>query len=248
MATQLPRSWESPYRLVRGVPLVDYGSFTARNPVTTAQYGLANFSLWHRHRDRERWAAARRAADWLLSTQTRSGSWLYRFAFDAPGGGPMPVPWISGLAQGQGLSLLGRVYRRIHDPRYLRAIRRAVRPMRQSVRDGGVARWHRGGLYFEEYPDPGASNFVLNGHAQALLGLHDVADLAPQARGLFARGVRTLARTLPRFDLGSNSAYSLRLRAPAPPSYVPAIQAMLRTLTAVTGRPIFERYAQQWTG
>jgi hypothetical protein len=247
MGTRLPRDWRSPYELVRGVPLVDYGTFKARNPVTTAQYGLANFSLWLRYGDRFRWSAAERAARWLVNTQTDRGAWLYRFPLDAPGGGPLPVPWMSALAQGQAMSLLGRVYRYTGDRTQSRAIERALGPLRQPVRDGGLARWYRRGLFFEEYPDPSALNFVLNGDAQALLGLYDVADIADGATSLFERGVRTLARTLPEFDLGSCSGYSLKLLSPPPPNYVPLIQDMLRALAKVTGRSVFSHYAERWT-
>lgn len=81
---QLTRDWKSPYPLVNGVPMVDYGTFTARNPVTAAQYGLANYSLWLHFHDRYRWAAAKRVADWLVRTQHKDGKWEYSFPEPAP--------------------------------------------------------------------------------------------------------------------------------------------------------------------
>ena len=69
----LPRDWASPYPLPGGVPMVDYGTFHARNPVTSAQYGLAIWSLWKRYGDRPRLRAALRVADWLVTRQQPSG-------------------------------------------------------------------------------------------------------------------------------------------------------------------------------
>lgn len=242
----LSRDWTSPYKLVNGTPLVEYGSFSARNPVTTAQYGLANYSLWHRYHELRRWRAAKRAADWLLRTQTRDGAWPYRFDHTAPGGGRLRAGWTSALAQGQALSLLGRLYRHTRDRSYLLAIRRGLRPLRRHVNRGGVARWHHGGLYFEEY-STARPDFVLNGHAQALLGLYDVDDLAPAARSLFRRGVRTLVGALPEFDGGDVSLYSLSHRVAPPAAYNEPIRVQLRALARITGETRITRYAAKWS-
>ena len=100
------RDWVSPYPLLRGIPMVDYGAFRARNPVTAAQYGLANWSLWKRYGDRPRLRAALRVADWLVNRQRRSGMWTYAFDYTSPGTTmPLTAPWGSALAQGQGCLL-----------------------------------------------------------------------------------------------------------------------------------------------
>lgn len=127
---QLPRDWKSPYPLVNGIPMVDYGTYTARNPVTAAQYGLASYSLWIRYHDGFRWAAAKRVADWLVRTQHKNGEWEYAFPEPAPGSSQVLAPgWASALAQGQALSLLGRVYRHTHAARYLGAIQSGLVPL-----------------------------------------------------------------------------------------------------------------------
>ena len=69
----LPRDWKTPYQLIDGIPLVDYGAFVARNPVTAAQFGLANYSLWLRYHAAYRWRIARHVADWLAFTQRPDG-------------------------------------------------------------------------------------------------------------------------------------------------------------------------------
>jgi hypothetical protein len=86
MANSLPGNWHTPYPLVRGTPMVDYGTFRARNPVTTAQYGLASWSLWLHYRDRSRLGDAMRAARWLaaISAVTAPGTTASAIACPGP--------------------------------------------------------------------------------------------------------------------------------------------------------------------
>jgi hypothetical protein len=244
----LPRDWRSPYRIVGGVPMVDYPWGPERNPVTVVQWGLANYSLWAQYRDPGRWRHAVTVADWLVRNQTADGRWLYEFEFQPPGSDPLAPGWSSALAQGQALSLLERVYHRSARPRYLRALHRAVRPLTRVVEQGGLARYWDGSLYFEEYSTP-KPNYVLNGDGQALIGLYEAEPLDRQARRLFARGTDGLAQTLDLFDSHEGrSYYNAVSKTFAPPSYDPIIRQMLRQLTRMTGRQIFARYAEIWNG
>jgi hypothetical protein len=67
-----------------GVPMVLYDQW-AYNPVTVAQYGLSRYSLFARYRDHARLKEARRAAEWLVSSQQPDGSWLYFFHWNVEG-------------------------------------------------------------------------------------------------------------------------------------------------------------------
>jgi heparosan-N-sulfate-glucuronate 5-epimerase len=244
---ELPRDWKSPYPLVDGIPMVNYGTFQARNPVTSAQYGLANYSLWIRYGDHFRWLNARRVADWLVRTQHHNGEWEYSFPEPAPGSTETLAPgWGSALAQGQAMSLLERVYRRTHKASYLKAIQHALKPLQTPVSKGGLGRRLDNGIYFEEYPTH-AVNFSLNGDLQTLIGVYDVADLVPAAQTLFTRAVRTVADNLGAFDSHAGySYYSLASRTPCPPGYNPAIRSELRILAAITRRKVFTHYARIW--
>lgn len=250
MAHNVPRDWKSAYPLVDGLPQVPYpGAGPQFNPSTISAYGLANWSIWYRHGDKAPLVNAKRAADWLVNNQKKSGKWTYGFDY-TPAGSQQPLQsgWSSALAQGQAMSLLGRAYNRWKDPKYLDAIHRALVPMRTSVPNKGLARWHNGGIYFEEYPTA-QKNFVLNGNLQALLGLYDVSDISPVARSLFDRGVQTAARSVGEFDEpGQHRSFYSQASHMAPPvSYNPLIRDQLRDLSNVTGRQIFRRYANRWS-
>ena len=243
----LPRDWKSPYPLVGGIPLVNYGTFKARNPVTSAQYGLANYSLWLRYHDHYRWLNARHVAEWLVRTQYPNGKWEYSFYEPAPGSTETLAPgWGSALAQGQAMSLLERVYRLTHKASYLKAIMHALKALQTPVAKGGLSRRFDNGIFFEEYPTR-AINFSLNGDLQTLIGVYDVADLAPAAQTLFTRAIRTVADNLGRFDSHAGySYYSLASQTPCPPGYNAAIRSELNILASLTGRKVFAHYAQIW--
>lgn len=241
-----PRNWQSPYQLVDGVPQVNYGSFIAYNPVTTAQFGLFNYSLWVRYGERARLSAAENAAGWLLHTQLANGTWAYTFPWTPAGATETLAPgWTSALAQGQAISLLERVYHRSHREVYLHTIDRALRPL-ATLGSAGLKRHFRGGTYFEEYPTK-AVNFSMNGDAQTLIGLYDVSNLFPLAGKLFEEGARTLERDLPLFDSGKGfSYYSVAWPYHPPPGYDPLIRDEMRVLAAITGKRIFKHYAERW--
>ena len=244
----LPRDWRTPYRLVDGVPMVDYPWGPERNPVTSAQYGLAVYSLWVAYHDPGRLHQAVRVADWLVRTQAADGKWLFEFAFQPPGSDTLASGWSSALAQGQAVSLLERVYHWRPRPRYLRAIHRSLRPLQRTVEQGGLARFWNGNLYFEEYSTP-QPNYVLNGDGQALIGLYEAEPLDPAARRLLTRGADGLAHTLDLFDSHQGrSYYNAVSKTFPPPSYDVIIRMMLRQLTRMTGRQIFAQYAGIWNG
>jgi len=246
------RDWQTPYRLARGVPMVDYGAFEARNPVATAQYGLASWSLWKRYGEPYRLRAALRVSDFLVSTQRAGGVWTYGFDYASPGTDmALTAPWSSALAQGQGISLLRRAYAHTGRTRYLRAARRALAPLGRAVADGGLTRRHDGGIAFEEYPSERPS-LPLNGHLQTLVGLWDLSDVSPRAAELFRRGVRTAARIVGEYDAGDGSSlYNLAHEvgfAPvhAPPAYHAAHVRLLGLVDRLSPHRAFRRWARHW--
>jgi heparosan-N-sulfate-glucuronate 5-epimerase len=254
MAQGLPRDWRTPYQLIHGIPMVDYGTHRDRNPVTSAQYGLASWSLWIRYHDRWRLRAALRVADWLVHTQRTTGKWVYTFPYMGPGSTmPLPVPWGSALAQGQAISLLRRAYQHRQGAVYLRAARRALGPLERTVDARGLLRHHADGIMFDEYPTA-APTLPLNGDLQTLIGLYDLSDLSPTARRLFRHGIATAARVLPEYNAGGGrSLYDLVYesgfpRLLAPDSYHEAHIQELRILDALSPHAAFRRYAALWSG
>jgi hypothetical protein len=131
-------------------------------------------------------------------------AWEYYFTFD--GGRP---PWVSGMAQGTALQSLARAATRLDRevelfPVAQRALALFEAPTPQGVRVPG----DRGNHYVLYSFAP--SFRVINGFAQALVGLYDYARISgdPRGRTLFDSGDREARHELPAFDTGAWSLYS----------------------------------------
>jgi hypothetical protein len=98
---------------------------------------------------------------------------------------------------------------------------------------------------------------VLNGYLFALLGVHDVGELMGDeaAKEMYRRGLKTLDRVLPLFDLSYRTSYDLlhytRTPAAAPNparwSYHSLHVTQLSALNAITGGR-YSSVEQRWLG
>ena len=189
--------------------------------VALAQLGLGHFERFAATADERHLAAARTAADHLVTTQAHeagahSGGWLHTFPYVHRA--PLRAPWLSAMAQGEAASLLIRLFEETGEERYAEAAVRALRPMRVPVESGGVLGEVDGSPFLEEYPtDP--QSHVLNGAIFALWGARDVALATADADAarLETDVVATLRATCSRWDTGRWSRYDL---FPTPPRNV----------------------------
>lgn len=207
--------YEGPFDAA-GIPLLDYQGDIGRqyNPIAIAQYGLAKFNTWSSTgapEDRAAWIAV---ADWLAREMRPNdqGIRVWMHDFDWPYKELLKAPWYSGLAQGNGLSLLVRAARATDDARYADAADLAFEPMRFDVAEGGVlVTDDQDDLWIEEYIVDRPSH-ILNGFIWALWGVHDYAEWSgsPEAARLWTMCVGTLKRRLAEFDTGWWSLYEAR--------------------------------------
>jgi heparosan-N-sulfate-glucuronate 5-epimerase len=204
----------------RGVVLTDYGGALGiqYNPVTIALQAISYYyAAVHSSESRAQKAADRKAllaqAEWLVTHQDSSGRWLYKFAWAG-----QPVPWVSAMAQGLGISALIRANAISPDPRYLRAIGRSRGSLHRDWSLGGVGSWVTLGskkfLVLEEYMRP-YSPRTLNGWMFAIAGLYEawtyLGDKAARYEVEHAdRGLAALKAMLPHYDTGSWSTYNLK--------------------------------------
>jgi hypothetical protein len=180
--------------------------------VGVAQWGLGAYEHWL-ETGREEWLeAARSVCSYLLETQTRSGplagGWRQEFPFWHTF--ELDAGWLSGMAQGEGASLLVRVHSETGEDALAEAALAAMQPLRIPTADGGVQIEVEDGPFFEEYPTAQPS-MVLNGAIFALWGVRDVAIGLGDATSaaLFEDGLGALARSVDRWDLGYWSRYDL---------------------------------------
>jgi hypothetical protein len=210
------------------------------------QWGLACFERYLAGEGEEWLQGALGAGRYLVASQERrgrhEGGWVHRFSF--PHTYPLPGPWLSAMAQGQGASLLVRLHGVTAEPQFAEAARRAMRPLRLPVSAGGTRASLGGRPFLEEYPtDP--PSFVLNGAFFALWGLHDVAVglRDPRAGSEFQECVDALAAELHRWDTGFWSRYDLfphRVSNIANPFYHRLHINLLQAMRVLAPRPQFD--------
>jgi hypothetical protein len=220
--------------------------------VVTAQWGLGAHEHFL-HSEDETWlAGALGAGEKLVAEQREDGAWVHSRPY--PHTYRLSPPWLSAMAQGEGASLLVRLYAATGDERFADAALRALGPLAKPVDKGGVLASLDGGPWYEEYPTTPAS-YVLNGGIFALWGLRDVGlRLSDEfARRAFEEGLDCLAAHLHWWDTGWWSVYDLhphRAKNISSPAYhelhitqLGAMQAVEPRAQLSTTLARFERYA-----
>ena len=162
------------------------------------------------------------------------------------------APWYSGLAQGQGISLLVRAHAETGDQSFLQGAERAFTALIAPVSDGGTLHINGDGrAWIEEYiVDP--PTHILNGFMWALWGVWDyfLATDEGKPKELFERCVETLTSNLHRYDIGFWSLYELsgtKLKMIASPFYHSLHIVQLEIMFRLTGDEIFRMYVERWT-
>ena len=238
-----------------GIPMLDYhGRIGLQyNPIAIAQWGLGNYNLFLRTHDEQRKRKFLAASDWLCGhlEQNRFGAWVWNHHFDWEYRTPLKAPWHSGLAQGQGISLLVRAYRETGNRAFLETADRAFTSFLKPTNEGGVIFCdERGAVWIEEYIVSPPTH-ILNGFLWAAWGVYDyyLASKNSLAQNLFAKAAQTLRDNLDRYDLGFWSLYELsdtRLPMVASAFYHRLHVVQLRIMHSLTGDEIFARYADRW--
>lgn len=238
-----------------GIPMLDYHGQIGRqyNPIAIAQWGLGNYNLFQRDCSADRRKKFVAAANWLRDNLEKNsfGVRVWNHHFDWEYRSPLKAPWYSGLAQGQGISMLVRAHKDTGDPAYIEAADRAFDSFVKSTEEGGVMFTDQSGdLWIEEYIVSPPTH-ILNGFIWALWGVHDyfLTTRKAAAQDLFNKCVQTLLNNLDRYDLGFWSLYEqsgTRLPMVASPFYHQLHIVQLRVMARLTGDEFFSGYADRW--
>jgi len=240
-----------------GIPLIKrYDLGWQYNPTTITQYGLEQYSKYIKTKDIKCKENAIKVADWLVNNQTEEGTWKYDFKWNYRNANEILEPgWISGLAQGQAISLLSRIYTLSGDRKYLKAAENALIPFTKRVEDGGIVRyWENEYIFFEEYPTKTPS-YVLNGFIFALIGLYDMHQNTGNilARQLYENGEETLRHIAPMYDLATTTSYDL-VHFVKPSSAPNAVKAnyhslhvkLMNYMFEITTDPLYKTLHDRW--
>lgn len=205
------------------------------------QYGFGAYDLYlaSNKEDKSMLDKVIACADWSVNNQLEDGSWV-TFAYETP-----EYPF-SAMAQGEGVSLLIRVYNETHDERYMECLKKAMKFMLTSFENGGPTLYNNDDVFLYECPkDP----LILNGWIFAFWGLWDycltVTD-DTDAKCILEKSLATMVKWLPKFDLSYWSMYEDGKRI-CSPFYHKLHIAQLNVMYDLTGEEVFKYYADRWS-
>ncbi|MCJ7563464.1 MAG: D-glucuronyl C5-epimerase family protein [Candidatus Aminicenantes bacterium] len=234
-----------------GVPLLPFGPPLGPqySPVLVSQYALGLFNRYiekGREEDRESFLAL---ADWFVRSAVRRNDflvWEYRYdlwKYNAR------APWISGMAQGEALSVLLRAYELTEQDVYRDAATQSLGSFEHEIEKRGVrSRDRQGRVFYEEVAaDPPAH--ILNGFISALWGLEEYHRVFNDSRSLslFNAGIQTLNERLADYDNGYWTRYSLFYPNQIASTHYHRVHILqMGTLFAITGQEVFGEWAERW--
>ena len=189
-------------------------------------------------------------SDWLLyNAVPYENHTVWEYNYPLPDRNLTP-PWISGIAQGQGIQVLVRAYNITSDQKYLKVANSSLQVFYIEYKNGGLTYKdpETGGWWYEEYPGPDPSeDRVLNGHMHALVGIHEyyVRTGDESAKYLLEKGIIELKNNLPNYDTGEWTYYD-HIGNNASIHYHHTHVLLLGQLYGITSDPVFEQYYQKW--
>ncbi|PSW03862.1 D-glucuronyl C5-epimerase family protein [Photobacterium lipolyticum] len=203
---------ESHYSIEEIVPKVKVGSESFFHPVTVCQVGLGAYDLYLKKQSDIHKKQVKSCVNWLIeNSKTNSEKtmmyWTVPYNFKLFN---MQKDFVSGLIQGQAISLLVRAYELFKDERYFNASYNALEKMIQPVSEDGC---RLDGTYlYEEYPNKGEKNLVLNGAISAFWGVYDLYIYTKDSRilDLKNKSQKDLVDSIFQYDAGYYSRYCLK--------------------------------------
>lgn len=238
-----------------GIPMLNYHGKVGLhyNPIAIAQWGLGNFNIWLKDKNKVSYDKFILSADWLVSNifQNDNGISVWMHHFDWEYRDTLKSPWYSGLAQGQGLSVLVRAYKITSDKKYISIAKKVFHSFQCEVDIGGVTFTdNNDNKWIEEYiVDP--PTHILNGFIWALWGVYDyyLVTKDKSSYKLYNDYVRTLKINLNSYDIGLWSLYEhsgTRLKMISSSFYHKLHITQLNVMYNLTKEEIFQTYSKKW--
>jgi hypothetical protein len=243
-----------------GLPLTKYRGQFEYSPLMLIQFALKRYSKG-RNDD------LLKVSDKLINMQRSDGAFLNNFGYSDywTAGAEYKPGQISGMTQGQALSVFGRTYKLTGNRKYLIAGNKSLRFMTVPFPKGpmttltdidpSLSKYS----FIAEYPNR-PQCYTLNGYIFSLIGLYDWWKLTDSrlAHRMFNDGTRTLEKIVPYYDIGAMSAYDIchitrTIAEPfltIPPLIIPGYQGfhveLLAVMHQLTGKTVFEDYARRF--
>ncbi len=242
----------------KGIPQLNYqGDIGIQyNPIAIAQWSLGNYNLWRKNNIEENYNKFIKGSEWLNNNLELNEHNLYvwQHHFNWVYKENLIKPWYSGLAQGQGMSVLCRAYHTTGDSKYLDSIEKVYQSFLVDVKNGGVTFTDsKSDIWIEEYIMKDSPTHILNGFIWGLWGIYDYWLLTKNkdVSKLFHRYVKTINNNINEYDIGYWSLYEiakLPIDMRASTFYHKLHIVQLKILFKMTNNTIFEDTANKWSG
>jgi hypothetical protein len=234
-----------------GIPVRNYGTAIGvqYNPVNVCAYALGNLDIYTETEQRSYVEIFFKMAQWLIENQViqnNIGVWFYNFDW-----GNIKKPWISGMAQGEALSVLARAYDLTKDEKYLSCAEKCMNSFKNDIANGGVTGLIDGKYkIFEEYVSLKKQTHVLNGFMYALWGIYDYYLITRNQndKAIFDEGILSLENCLSSYDLGYWSKYDLNEKINIASYMYHSLHVIqLSVLYEMSGSLIIKHYSDLWS-
>ena len=238
-----------------GIPMLDYqGSIGLQyNPIAIAQWGLGNYNIWQESQSESHYSKFINCANWLVENldENKYGYKVWMHHFDFEYRDTLISPWYSGLAQGQGISVLVRAYKETNLEKYKNVAAQAFQVFNVSTVDGGVNFVDdNGNSWIEEYIVHPPTH-ILNGFMWGLWGIYDYAIQLNDEKAitLFKQYTRTLVKELDSYDTGFWSLYEHSgtwIKMITSSFYHQLHIVQLKVMFILTNENVFDAMATKW--
>ena len=238
------------------------------NPVTTSLYALSYYEKFKKTKneyneyieelnslsDREYLNYFFNCADWLVDQlkiykykNINYGVWEYNQRRPIYN---LDTPWVSALAQGLGIQVLGRAFVLTNNKKYLKSSETALNAFFVKVNNGGVTYMDdNNNWWYEEYAHPtGKVSRALNGMQLVLIGFFEYYSISGNQKSklLFDKGISGLKTNIQKYDAGWRTYYDI-LGTIANKDYHKLHISLLKKIFIITKDPFFEKIAEKWS-
>lgn len=232
-----------------GIPYLEINNQRNYAPVLVIQYGLAHYDLLIKgENNTENSKIVLNTLNWLdLNKDSFKDSIVWRSDENLQYG--IPKGWISGMYQGQAISLYLRAYQTFKDIHYLHTAEQIFNSFKYDYSEGGFMRVdERNCLWYEEFPTEKPS-YVLNGFVYSILGILDLYRVTGNvlAKKLWDSSVSTLEQNLHRYDVWYWSVYDQMKEQLVSYYYQKNVHIpLMKIMYGLTQKDIFLFYATKW--
>lgn len=245
-----------------GIPMIFYYDDYYYNPVTTAQYALTKYGQYISGEEKAK-SEFLDAAHLLINLSNDGAyNYLFRYRYYVTDGYFEP-PWLSGLAQGQVLSVYSRAFYITGDKLFIEEGEKALQVMIKPIEEGGTL----GNLSyidpqlseyitFEEYPLI-PNTYTLNGFVFSILGLYDWSKLNESgsllAKEYYNKSEETLRLILEKYEYDAKGfpTYDLSyLNYPSEPNYNVSYHnihiGLIDAMYQITEQSVYNEAVKRW--